>query len=159
MAHAARQPTAPVASATPTRPTSPPSTSVPTYHPIALAPIRGTSVSTTYGAPTTSKPGMQSPCRIRAARSTSKVGASATSSVGPTRSRLARRIDRGRPMRSERGPHSHAASASARTRAETLSPARAGLTSKLCESSGRIACVEYIAANIPNAPSRNPRTP
>jgi hypothetical protein len=27
------------------------------------------------------------------------------------------------------------------------------------ESSGRIAWVEYIEANIPNAPSRNPATP
>jgi hypothetical protein len=59
-------------------------------------------------------------------------------------------------MRSERGPHSQAPSAIAKISTETVSPALAGPTPKLEPSSGRIACVEYIVANIPVAPSRNP---
>jgi hypothetical protein len=39
---------------------------------------------------------------------------------------------------------------------ETVSPASAALTPKSRESSGRIACVEYMTANIPAAPSRKP---
>ena len=83
-------------------------------------------------------------------------GASATPIVGGTRSRLARRIARGRPIRSESGPQANPPIATASTTTEIERPARDGLTSKSRESSGRIACVEYIVANIPVAPSRNP---
>ena len=50
--------------------------------------------------------------------------------VGATRSQLARRIARGRPMRSESGPQNQAAIATAATTAEIVSPARDGETSK-----------------------------
>ncbi len=102
---------------------------------------------------------MQRPCSARHASSTPNVGASATPSVGSTSSQLASRIAFVRPTRSETGPQTQAPSATASTTTEIDSPARDGLTSKARESSGRIACVEYIVANIPAAPSRNAAIP
>ena len=99
---------------------------------------------------------MQRPWRVRQTRSASNPGARATPIVGGTRSRLARRIARGRPILSESGPQANPPIATASTTTETESPARDGLTSKSRESSGRIACVEYIVANMPVAPSRKP---
>ena len=99
---------------------------------------------------------MQSPCRVRQTRSASKPGASATPMVGGTSSRLAIRIARGRPIRSDTGPQTNPPIATASTTTEIERPARDGLTSKSRDSSGRIACVEYIVANIPAAPSMNP---
>src|SRR6478752_2075072 len=99
---------------------------------------------------------MHNPCRVRQTSSASKVGASATPIVGGTSNRLASRIERGRPIRSETGPHTNPPSATASTTHETVRPARDGLTPKSRESSGRIACVEYIVANIPAAPSMKP---
>ena len=99
---------------------------------------------------------MQRPCSVRQTSSASKVGASATPIVGGTSSRLASRIERGRPIRSETGPHTNPPIATASTTHETVRPARDGLTPKSRESSGRIACVEYIVANIPAAPSMKP---
>ena len=102
---------------------------------------------------------MQSPWRVRATRSVSKVGARPAAIVGTTRSADAAIIVRRLPSRSESGPQSHTLTATARTTAETVSPARAGPTAKSRPSSGRIACVEYIDANIPEAPSRNAAIP
>ena len=99
---------------------------------------------------------MHSPCSVRKTSSASNVGASATPIVGGTSSRLASRIERGRPMRSDTGPQTHPPTATASTTNEIVRPARDGLTSKSRESSGRIACVEYIVANIPAAPSMKP---
>ena len=59
-------------------------------------------------------------------------------------------------MRSETGPQTNPPTATASTTNEIVRPARDGLTSKSRESSGRIACVEYIVANIPAAPSMKP---
>ena len=99
---------------------------------------------------------MQSPCATRQASSIPNVGASGASAAGTTSSALAVISVRRRPMRSEIGPHSQAPSAIEKIRTETVSPARAGPTPKLRPSSGRIAWVEYIVANMPDAPSRNP---
>ena len=99
---------------------------------------------------------MQRPWSVRQTRRAANPGASATPRVGGTSSTLAMRIARGRPIRSETGPQTKPPSATARTTTEIDRPARDGLTSKSRESSGRIACVEYIVANIPAAPSMKP---
>src|SRR3954454_5525605 len=99
---------------------------------------------------------MQRPCSARQTSSTPKVGASADASVGTATSALASTSERLRPQRSDRGPHSHAPAASTRITIDTVRPAAAALTSNSRESSGRIACVEYMTANIPAAPSRKP---
>ena len=65
-------------------------------------------------------------------------------------------IDRRRPIRSESGPQSQTPAATAATTAEIVSPVPAGPTSNVRPMSGRIACVEYIVANIPALPSRKP---
>ena len=99
---------------------------------------------------------MQSPWSARQTRSAPNPGARATPTVGSTRSTLAVRIARGRPILSETGPHTKPPTATASTTTEIERPAREGLTPKSRESSGRIACVEYIVANIPAAPSMKP---
>jgi hypothetical protein len=99
---------------------------------------------------------MHRPCTARQASSTSKLGASAEASVGGARSALASTSVRLRPQRSDSGPHTHAPIASTTMTIDTVSPASAALTSKSRDSSGRIACVEYMTANIPAAPSRKP---
>ncbi len=102
---------------------------------------------------------MQSPCSARQARSSPNVGARATPRVGSTSSQLASRIARVLPTRSETGPHTQAPSATASTTTEIESPALEGLTPNVRESSGRIAWVEYMVANMPAAPSRNAAIP
>ena len=72
---------------------------------------------------------------------------------------LARTIERRRPIRSESGPQSQTPTAMAITTAEIVSPAPAGPTWKSRPSSGRIACVEYIVANMPALPRRKPAMP
>ena len=99
---------------------------------------------------------MHNPWSARQASSTAKVGATATPMVGATSKRLATRIARVRPIRSETGPHTHPPRATASTTTDTDRPAREGLTPKSLDSSGRIAWVEYIVANIPAAPSMKP---
>ncbi len=102
---------------------------------------------------------MQRPWSARNTSSTAKVGASAAPMVGATSSELASTIERLRPMRSESGPQIHAPHASANTTTEIVRPASAGLTLKARPSCGRIACVEYVTANMPAAPSRKPPMP
>src|SRR5438067_9167106 len=102
---------------------------------------------------------MQRPWSARNASSAPKVGASAAPSVGATSSELASTIERLRPYRSDSGPQSHAPAASATMTTETVSPACEGRTSKARPSCGRIACVEYVTANMPAAPSRKPAMP
>ena len=91
---------------------------------------------------------MQSPCSARSASSTSKLGASATSSVGTTIAPLASTSEARRPMRSESGPQNQAPTASAPITTEMLSPACDGETPNSRPRSGRIAWVEYMTANI-----------
>ena len=93
---------------------------------------------------------------MRQTSSVPNVGASGASAAGSTSRALAVISVRRLPMRSEIGPQSQAPSAIEKISTDTVSPARAGPTPKLCPSSGRIACVEYIVANMPDAPSRNP---
>src|SRR6266849_6335375 len=102
---------------------------------------------------------MQSPCSARNPSSSAKLGASAAPMVGATSSELASTIERLRPIRSESGPQTQAPHASASTTTEIVSPASAGLTWNARPSCGRIACVEYVTANMPAAPSRNPAIP
>ena len=99
---------------------------------------------------------MQSPCAARHASSAPKLGASPAAIVGTTSRALATTIDRRRPIRSESGPQSQTPAATAITTAEIVSPVPAGPTSNVRPMSGRIACVEYIVANIPALPSRKP---
>ena len=98
---------------------------------------------------------MHSPCSARSASSTGKLGASATSSVGTTIAALASTSDARRPIRSDSGPQNHAPTASAPITTEMLSPACDGETSNSRARSGRIACVEYMTANIAAAATRN----
>ena len=58
-------------------------------------------------------------------------------------------------MRSDSGPQNHAPTASAPMTTDTVSPVCEGATEKSRPSSGRIACVEYIAVNIAAAANRN----
>ena len=60
-----------------------------------------------------------------------------------------------RPIRSDSGPQNQAPTASAPITTEMLSPACDGDTSNSRPSSGRIACVEYMTANIAAAATRN----
>ena len=99
---------------------------------------------------------MQSPWSVRQTRSASNPGARATPSVGGTSNRLAMRIARGRPIRSETGPQTKPPIATASTTTEIDRPARDGLMPKSRDNSGRIAWVEYIVANMPAAPSMKP---
>src|SRR6476660_1783173 len=62
-------------------------------------------------------------------------------------------------MRSESGPQTQAPAATDRTRTETVRPAVDGATPNSLPSSGRIAWVEYMVANMPAAPNRNPHMP
>ena len=64
----------------------------------------GTNASATYGTTDGQEARMQRPCSVRQTSSASKVGASATPIVGGTSNRLASRIERGRPIRSEHAP-------------------------------------------------------
>src|SRR5438093_10327618 len=112
-----------------------------------------------YGTPAVRSPGMQRPCSARNANNSPKLGARAAPIVGATSSELASTIERLRPQRSERGPQIHAPHASASTTTEIVSPASAGLTWKARPSCGRIACVEYVTANMPAAPSMKPAMP
>ena len=98
---------------------------------------------------------MQSPWSARTASRVPKLGASAASSVGTTIAALASSSDARRPIRSDSGPQNHAPTASAPMTTDTVSPACDGVTPNSAPSSGRIACVEYIAANIAVAPKRN----
>ena len=93
---------------------------------------------------------------MRQASSVPKVGASGASAAGITSRALAVISVRRRPIRSEIGPQIQAPIAIEKIRTETVRPARAGPTPKLWPSSGRIAWVEYMVANMPDAPSRNP---
>src|SRR4051794_24436775 len=99
---------------------------------------------------------MHRPWTARQASRTPNVGASAEASVGTATSALASTSVFLRPQRSDSGPHTHAPAARTRITIETVRPAAAALTSKSRDSSGRIACVEYMTANIPAAPRRNP---
>src|SRR4051812_15893434 len=99
---------------------------------------------------------MHRPWTARQASRTPNVGASAEASVGTATSALASTSVFLRPQRSDSGPHTHAPAARTRITIETVRPAAAALTSKSRESSGRIACVEYMTANIPAAPRRKP---
>ena len=112
-----------------------------------------------YGTPTVMSPGMHSPCRTRRASSSSKLGASATRTVGGTIAALASTSDARRPIRSDSGPQNQAPTASAPITTEMLSPARDGETSNVRPSSGRIAWVEYMTANIAAAATRNGAMP
>ena len=58
-------------------------------------------------------------------------------------------------MRSDSGPQNQAPTASAPMTTEIVSPVCDGATEKSRPSSGRIACVEYIAVNIAAAAKRN----
>src|SRR4051794_6118855 len=98
---------------------------------------------------------MHSPCAARMATRTVKVGASATPTDGTTSAPLASTSDARRPMRSDSGPQNHAPTASAPMTTDTVSPVCEGATEKSRPSSGRIACVEYIAVNIAAAANRN----
>ena len=106
---------------------------------------------------------MQRPCAMRTASSSGNVGATAAAAVGTTSSLLARISERRRPMRSESGPQIQAPTARAAISTETVRPDADALTPNARPSSGRIACVEYIVANIADDPSRNgpmpPRRP
>ena len=62
-------------------------------------------------------------------------------------------------MRSDSGPQNHEPTASAPIVIETVRPVCEGETANARPSSGRIACVEYIAANIDDAPNRNGTMP
>ncbi len=98
---------------------------------------------------------MHRPCSARTASRTPNVGASATRSVGTTIAALASSSEARRPIRSDSGPQNQAPRASAPITTDTLRPACDGLTPNSFPRSGRIACVEYIAANIAQAPNRN----
>ena len=98
---------------------------------------------------------MHSPCAARIASRTVKLGASATPTDGTTSAPLASTSDARRPMRSDSGPQNHAPTASAPMTTDTVRPVCDGLTSNALPSSGRIACVEYIAVNIAPAAKRN----
>src|SRR3954451_20908222 len=99
---------------------------------------------------------MHRPWTARHASRIPNVGASAEASVGTATSALASTSVFLRPQRSDSGPQTHAPAARTRMTIETVRPAAAALTSKSRESSGRIACVEYMTANIPAAPRRKP---
>src|SRR3954467_14495034 len=99
---------------------------------------------------------MHRPWTARHASRIPNVGASAEASVGTATSALASTSVFLRPQRSDRGPHTHAPAARTRITIDTVRPACAALTSNSRESSGRIACVEYMTANIPAAPRRKP---
>ena len=99
---------------------------------------------------------MHRPCRARSASRTPKLGETATSAVGRSAGRSRSVIARRRPTRSENGPHSHPPAPTATTTTPTVRPARAGETPNSRPSSGRIAWVEYIVANIAAAPRRKP---
>ena len=98
---------------------------------------------------------MHSPCSTRSASSVPNEGARGTSADGTTISALAATSEARRPIRSESGPQNQPPSATAAITAEMLSPARAGETPNSRPSSGRIAWVEYMTANIAPAASRN----
>src|SRR6478752_3474051 len=102
---------------------------------------------------------MHSPWSARNTSNSTKLGARAAPIVGATRSALASTIECLRPYRSESGPQIHAPSASASTTTEIVSPASDGVTWNVRPSCGRIACVEYVTANMPAAPSRKPAMP
>src|SRR6476646_4529836 len=102
---------------------------------------------------------MQRPWSARNASRRPKLGASAAPTVGATSSALASTIERLRPYRSDTGPQIHAPIASASTTIEIVRPASEGETWKVRPSCGRIACVEYVTANMPAAPSRKPAMP
>src|SRR3954469_24306822 len=102
---------------------------------------------------------MQRPWSARNTSNSTKLGARAAPIVGATRSALASTIECLRPKRSDSGPQIHAPTASASTTTEIVSPASAGVTSNVRPSCGRIACVEYVTANMPAAPSRKPAMP
>src|SRR6476646_7589901 len=102
---------------------------------------------------------MHSPWSARNTSNSTKLGARAAPIVGATRSALASTIECLRPYRSESGPQIHAPRASARTTTEIVSPASDGVTWNVRPSCGRIACVEYVTANMPAAPSRKPAMP
>ena len=98
---------------------------------------------------------MQSPWRTRSPSSTGKLGANATSTVGSTIAPDASTSDARRPIRSDSGPQNQAPTASAPITTEIVRPACDGVTPNSRPSSGRIACVEYITANMAAAANRN----
>ena len=99
---------------------------------------------------------MHRPWSARHASRIPKVGARAEARVGTATSALASTSVFFRPQRSDSGPQTHAPAARTRITIDTVSPACAALTPKSRDSSGRIACVEYMTANIPAAPMRKP---
>ena len=102
---ASRQPDAAATSATPTRPTSPPTTSASTYAPIASPPAEGLQH---VGHPTASRPGMHSPCAARHTSSTSKLGAAAAATWGRRAARSRGRAHAAGRCDPERSPQPHA---------------------------------------------------
>ncbi len=99
------------------------------------------------------------PWAIRPARRSPKVGATATATVAGTWRAHAARRQRRRPIRSDRGPQIHDPTTSARTSTEIVSPARLGEIPNESPMVGRTACVEYIVANMADAPTRKPSIP
>ena len=142
--------------ATPTRPTSPPATSADDVAPhrpgarsAARRPRRRTGRRRRAG-PACRAPGA---CGRRAA-SRSRGERDADRGQHEQQAREADRTRSTDPV-GDAGPRRSRRERPRAPRPRSRGPARDGLTSKSRESSGRIACVEYIVANIPVAPSRN----
>ena len=104
----------------------------------------------TYGTPTVSRPGMQSPCSARTASRARKLGASASEQRRhDDRGAGEHRARRGARSGPTAGPQNQAPSGERADHAPTRSARPAtGVTPNSRPRSGRIACVEYIAANI-----------
>src|SRR5215210_6478970 len=102
---------------------------------------------------------MHAPCRARSTSSVAKVGATAAPRLGTTSSPLASMSERRRPMRSESGPQTQPASATASTTTEIVRPASDGVMPKSVARSGSTAWLAYMVASMPAAPNISPLMP